>query len=78
VAFPRIVCIALDAFPEIPTTKIIKNLTFRVLYFVPFKYRRPYGFAEPRDVEHFSKSKRSGTTVDMRGDELRDYGDTLC
>ena len=74
VANSRIVVIGLDAFPEIPTTKIVKNLTFRVFYFVPFKYGRPYGLAEPWDVKHFPKSKRSGSRVNMRRNKLRDYG----
>jgi len=64
----------LNAFPKIPTTKVIKNLTFWVFYFMPFKHWRAYGLAEPRDVKHFSKSKRSCASVDMRWSELRNYG----
>lgn len=73
-----IVIVGLDAFPNIPTSEVINNLTFRIFHLVPFKYGRPYGLAEPRDVKYFSKSKRSCAPVDMRGNELRDYRYTLC
>jgi hypothetical protein len=70
--------VLLDCFPDTPATKIIENLTFRILYFVPLKQVNPHCSTKSRNVDHIPKNKWRCAWVDMSREELWDYGYTLC